>query len=367
MCKQGENIRKRKNGQGEARSKENSEKYIAVCGSFCKEVKKMCGRDIADQRPSAAFTRQTFQQAQQLWSNERCAYLKPATVRRYEYLLQRHILPELGGMPLSRITASVINAFLSRKIKSGRIDGTGGLSPTYAGNILQVINAILTYASEEKLCPPMQIHIKKPSATSKQIQLLSQTQAKRLISTIGTDPDATEIGILIALYAGLRIGEICALSWEDVDLENKVITVRHTVSRISATERSGQKSMLVLDSPKTASSLRTIPMCSSLHRILMRYKSHALSTFVVSTDDRFVSPRTYEYRFHRVLKKCQLPNIHFHALRHTFATRCVEQSVDIKSLSEILGHASEVITLRTYIHSSMELKRLQLEKLSSCF
>lgn len=367
MRKRGENIRNRKDGRREARCKEDSEKIFSIYGSSYKQVNEKRSWDMVVQRPFAAFNRQTFRQAQQLWSAERCAHLKPATVRRYEYLLQRHILPELGEMPLSRITAPVINLFLSQKIKSGRIDGTGGLSPAYARNILQVINAILTYAAEEKLCPPMESHIKKPSATSKQIPLLSQTQAQKLISTISTDPDATEIGILIALYAGLRIGEICALSWEDVDLENRVITVRHTVSRISASARSGQKSMLVLDSPKTASSLRTIPMCSSLHRILMRYKSHALSAFVVSTGDRFVSPRTYEYRFHRVLKKCQLPNIHFHALRHTFATRCVEQSVDIKSLSEILGHASETITLRTYIHSSMELKRLQLEKLSSCF
>ena len=178
------------------------------------------------------------------------------------------------------------------------------------------------------------------------------------------DIDETKLGVYMSLYTGMRIGEICALSWEDVDLQNRVIYVRHTVVRIRTEEDGKVITKQIIDRPKTNASLRCIPICSSLLNVLGSYAEHSRSEYVVSNNPQFVLPRTYEYRYSRLLKLSNIPHINYHALRHTFATRCIESGVDVKSLSEILGHANVSITLNTYVHSSIELKREQLEKLA---
>ena len=178
-----------------------------------------------------------------------------------------------------------------------------------------------------------------------------------------SDLSPTNIGILISLYTGLRIGEICALCWNDIDLNARTIYVRHTVSRVRSTSEEC-KTELILDEPKTASSKRIIPIPSPLFSVLLDYSKEATSAFVVSNSESFVSPRTYDARFHKLLRDCQIKGLSYHGLRHTFATRCIEAGVDVKSLSEILGHANVSITLNTYVHSSLEMKKSQLEKLT---
>ena len=179
------------------------------------------------------------------------------------------------------------------------------------------------------------------------------------------DMDETKLGVYISLYTGLRIGEICALSWEDIDLSNGLLYVRHTLSRVLCEENGKRRTVLIIDQPKTQSSLRKIPINSDLLRILNEMYPKAESRYVVSNQASFVSPRTYEYRYCKILQESGIHHINYHALRHTFATRCIEVGVDIKSLSEILGHSNVSITLNTYVHSSMDLKRSQLEKLTA--
>lgn len=198
----------------------------------------------------------------------------------------------------------------------------------------------------------------------KELPVLSSQQQLVLESLLQTDTDETKLGILISLYAGLRIGEICALTWNDIDLNNKVIYVRNTVVRVKSAAGDSAKTHLIIDTPKTAASLRCIPICSTLLSALTSCAARATSQYVVSYTSNFVSPRTYDYRFKKLLDACQIPRINYHALRHTFATRCIEAGVDVKSLSEILGHGDESITLNTYVHSSMDLKRIQLEKIT---
>lgn len=175
--------------------------------------------------------------------------------------------------------------------------------------------------------------------------------------------DCTALGMLISLHTGLRIGEVCALKWSDVDIERKILTVRQTVARVKANSNDNCKSKLILDAPKTKNSLREIPINSFLLPLLVKKKSESVSDFVISEQKTFVSPRTFEYRYHKTLERFDIEQVNYHSLRHTFATRCIERGVDCKSLSEILGHANVNITLNTYVHSSMELKRIQIEKL----
>lgn len=373
MPKKGENIRKRKDGRWEARYKrglgtDGRPVYASVYGKTYREARERkqlaLSNQLSNDRHDPILR---FQDIQELWWAQNSVHLKASTKRKYAYLLQSHILPELGSLKLTHITAPYINQLLATKIQSGRLDHGGGLSPSYVRSMMLIIRSIMSFAAAEKYCAPLSSNINKPALAIREITLLTTQQRIQLESVISTNPSATEIGILIALYTGLRIGEICALSWDDIDFENKLVTVRHTVSRIDAAKESGTKSQWVLSSPKTVSSFRIIPICSDLFTLLWDYRKHSHSPFVVSTAQTFVSPRTYEYRFQAILKKIGIPRITFHTLRHNFATRCVEKSVDVKSLSEILGHSSEMVTLRTYVHSSLECKREQLEKINHIF
>lgn len=372
MSKRGENKGKRKDSRWEAGFKKRADCsgmpiYMSAYGKTYKAAKEKKNNTLSIRESIPQNASVSFGDVQQLWATQNSIHLKASTQRKYKQLLNSHILPEFGNMRIDQISASIINTFLAKKMKAGRLDGCGGLSAAYVRSLMLVINSIMLFAASEKYCPPLSSNIIKPAVTAKEVSILSSQQREKLESAICKNPSPTEIGIYIALYTGLRIGEICALSWNDIDLENGIITVRHTVSRINASEDMAQKSVWILDSPKTPSSLRIIPICSKLDELLKVYKKNATSRFVVSTTDTFVSPRTFEYRFHASLKKHHIQDIHFHALRHTFATRCVEKAVDVKSLSEILGHTSETITLKTYVHSSLELKRVQLEKISCSF
>lgn len=149
-----------------------------------------------------------------------------------------------------------------------------------------------------------------------------------------------------------------------MDLENNILHIRHTVARVQNKEKGDFSTVWILDTPKTESSRRDIPIVSYLRPYLIQGKEKALSEFVVSTKETFLSPRTYEFRYKKVLEKCEISPINYHALRHTFATRCAEAQIDAKTISELLGHASVGITLNTYVHSCMSLKRKQLEKLA---
>lgn len=364
MPRRGENIRKRKDGRWEARYKKGTDKnskpiYGSVYGKTYREVKEKRVKLLQEgEQQSPKKKDMLFGETAELWLAGNRLRLKGATLYRYHYLIHGHILPTLGNKRLSDITGPVINAFLADKQSNGRLDGKGGLSGAYVRSIMLVISAVIQFAVDERLCPPLQSQICKPSLVRRELPILEDADRQRLESVLLADTDSTKLGVLISLYTGLRIGEICALTWDDIDLDKNVIYVRHTVARVRCPE-SGT-SRLVIDRPKTLSSLRCIPICSRLRTVLV---GQARSGFVVSDAEDFLNPRTLEYRYHRLLGTSGVPQVNYHALRHTFATRCIASGVDVKSLSEILGHSNVSTTLGTYVHSSMEQKRTQLEKL----
>ena len=370
MPRRGENIRKRKDGRWEARfPKGKNEKgktiYGAVYGYTYKEAKEKRRQTLVNPPvPLQNCYDNTFGTLLTLWIADNKVRLKASTVYRYQYLIDTHIQPELGSKPVESITSAVINSFLASKLQSGRVDGSGGLSAAYVRSITLVINSALRFGMDQGLCSVAGLKINKPTIAPKELPVLSASQQSVLESLLQTDTDETKLGVLLSLYTGLRIGEICALTWNDIDLKNKVIYVRNTVVRIKSPVGGSSKTQLSIDIPKTAASLRCIPICSTLLPVLSSCATKATSQYVVSSSATFVSPRTYDYRFKKLLDACQIPHINYHALRHTFATRCIEAGVDVKSLSEILGHGDVSITLNTYVHSSMDLKRTQLEKIA---
>lgn len=308
----------------------------------------------------------TFEEILNLWLKDNLVRLKGGTISKYRYLIDKHILPELGEMRMSFLTSTVINSFLTEKLNGGRLDFCGGLSVSYVRSIMLIINSAHKFAVNSGVCLPLKTPIHKPASKRKEPIVLSREEQRKLEHYLFLGTNQTKIGVLLSLHTGLRIGEICALSWKDIDLTNQIIHVRHTVSRIIDDDsKSGRKTRLIIDSPKTKASVRDIPITSALLPFLKSAKTAFKNEYVVSDAASFLSPRTYEYRYNRLLKECGISHVNYHALRHTFATRCIEAGVDPKSLSELLGHANVGITLNTYVHSSMELKRQQLEKLSN--
>lgn len=370
MSKRGENIRKRKDGRWEGRYKigvlpSGQTQYRSVYAKTYTEVKtKLLSLRGTEQQPKETRKELRFSELTKLWFSSNAIRFKGATENKYHVVLEKHILPEMGGLRLSQISSALINEFLDKKLNNGRLDGKGSLSASYVSTMRIIIGSILKYGVAEELCSPLKTPIHKPTKIKKEISVLSDEVCAVLEKNLISNLDQEAIGILLSLHTGMRIGEICALQWEDFDLEQGIVKVRHTIARIKADKSEKCKSKLILDTPKTKSSLRQIPINSFLLPLIIKFKETSNSKFVISNTKTFVSPRTFEYRFHRKFESYNIEKVNFHTLRHTFATRCISHGVDEKSLSEMLGHADVGVTLNIYVHSTIDMKRIQIEKIA---
>lgn len=371
MPKKGEHIYKRKDGRWEGRYRKGTDKngkavYRSVYGKSYSDVRKKLSvcKESRELIEPAIRKAPLFRDAVSLWQKTNINRFKGATEMKYDNLIDKHILPVLGSYKLIEINAFLLADFMNNKLQNGRIDRKGGLSPSYVRTIMLIVFEIIDFAVGEDMCPPIKTKIRKPTIQKNEPDVLDVSSQARLEKHLILKPEETNIGILISLNTGLRIGEICALKWTDIDFKRAILHVRSTVTRVKSTDGS-KHTKLIIDRPKTKSSVRDIPISGTLMQILILLYENRKSEYVISEKAGFVSPRTFEYRFHKVLNECQMPPINYHALRHTFATRCVELGVDVKTLSEILGHSNVSITLNTYVHSSMERKREQLEKLAN--
>lgn len=373
MSKRGDNIRKRKDGRWEGRYKKGRAAdgkilYGSVYGKTYREVReKMSEISKYPQKMILPKGREkTFGEILNLWMANNRIRLKGGTINKYQNLIDAHIMPELGLTKITELDATKINCFLDKKLTNGKLDGTGGLAPSYVRSIMLIINAAMRYAVTEQFCLPLKTPVCKPSIPKEELTILSLGEQQKLEKALLQEFSLTCAGILISLHTGLRIGEICALSWDDVDLQTMVIHVRHTIARVkNETGSSSNSTRLILDTPKTKASTRDVPISTLLLPVILKLRTISSQGFVLTGSNTFLKPRTFEYRYHKELERCNIGSINFHALRHTFATRCVEVGVDVKSLSEMLGHANVSITLNTYVHSSLEMKRNQLEKLTT--
>lgn len=366
MARKGENIHKRKDGRWEARiriTKLNGKtSYHSIYGKTYSEVKEKKEYYLKNRNQIAAsFKKITFGEVLEMWLEHRFFHQKESTRLKYQNIINTHIKPVFGTIDINAIDEVFINRFLADKKEFGRIGKKGELSNSYIKTMAIIIDSVLSYAAEKDYRPPLKSKIQKPQIDKKEISVLPVETQKQLESALCHDDSKTALGILIALNTGLRIGEICALKWENVDLQNKIIRVKNSVVRVSDTGYGSQKTKYIVAEPKTKTSIRDIPITTKLYPILLNAKEKKV--YVISDTNEFVCPRTFEYRFHRILEEYSIPDTNFHTLRHTFATRCVEKNVDTKSLSEILGHSNVSITLNYYVHPSFELKRNQLEKM----
>lgn len=265
---------------------------------------------------------------------------------------------------MDKITYDFIESHCNFLLVSGG-NHEKGLSAKTVTDILSVIRSILKFAIKKGMyvsCDGSAIQIKQ---AAKPMRVLSKAEQDQLCKHLLAEPKPCNVGVLVCLFTGLRVGEICALRWEDISFSDQTIFVHHTLQRVQDKSGSNTKTMIVVTTPKSACSIRTIPMPDELCAILASYQKSSIGYLLTNDDRRFVEPRTMQNRFKKVLKESGIESANFHAIRHTFATRCIELGFDVKSLSEILGHATVNITMNRYVHPTLELKKENMKKLSS--
>ncbi|MDO5346126.1 MAG: tyrosine-type recombinase/integrase [Lachnospiraceae bacterium] len=293
--------------------------------------------------------------------------VKESTYAKYRYNLDNHILPQLGTLQITELNSALINMYIQHLKEGGRSDGRGGLSAKYVRDLYTILRGIIHYAELEYNFPNAAKNCRMPPKEETKNRILSKGEQKKLESFVKADiKDRKKFGILLGLYTGLRLGEICALQWRDIDLQEGLINVSRTIQRIQNPNREETpRTLLIISSPKSRSSVRSIPLPSFLQRNIKELECPEKDTayFLTNQPDQVIEPRNYQYHFKRYMKELDMEQVHFHTLRHTFATRGIESGMDMKSLSEILGHTDINITMNTYVHSSLEEKRRQIEKI----
>ena len=371
MPKKGENIYKRKDGRWEGRYikgylADGKAKYAYVYGKTYSEVKqKLIDDRIALTQGKETRRCQTkYRDILHDWLAMSRMRIKESTYSRYVHLSETHILPRLGGLTLDQLTTQTIERHISFLLSEGRVDGSGGLAPKTASDILTIIKGSIDYAR----CSGYQINcyldrltIKKPQID---MRVLSAEEQQKLLAGLLYATDLPKLGVLLCLYTGMRIGEVCALRWENIDFSEGVLSVRETLQRIQDTDDNNcRKTKIVITEPKSKNSIRVIPLPVSLTDIVCQFKSAPKAYLLTGRTDKFMEPRTLQYRFEKYISESGLCNVNYHALRHTFATRCIELGFDVKTLSEILGHTNVNITLNRYVHSSIDTKRANMQRI----
>ncbi len=294
------------------------------------------------------------------WLENKKMTVKPSTYNNYKRLLNDHIFADIGDKKYTALDKQYINDYILSLMDSGRKDGKGGLSVSMTRDIIKALRAIAKFAQLEyglkNICDGITVpKIKKPEAKT-----LSDGERRKLEKYLLSNQNLTNICIMLCLYTGLRIGELCGLQWKDIDFRRGCLTVCKTVQRISL---GNGKTVISIDTPKTDSSVRVVYIPLFIIEMLKKFRQKP-DIFVLSNRIKPTEPRTLQHKFKRILNNCKIGDISFHALRHTYATMCVEKQFDIKTLSELLGHSDVKITLNTYVHSSEKLKRKYVKRLA---
>lgn len=366
MPKKGKNIYKRKDGRWEGRFiKSHSDgkcKYGYVFGKSYEEAEEKLEATLLKIRDKKAFS-DTFKLIAVEWLEAQKPMLKASSISKYRNTLNAYLLPQFGDQKISDISRNDVSVFSKGLLVSGGSKAKG-LAPKTVNSVLSVLRNIFDYAEREKVIATADIKDISVKQPQKPMRILSIDEQQRLSRYLQENLSACFLGILLCLYTGLRIGEICALKWKDICISEQYLFVRQTMQRIQVEGLEKKKTKVVIQSPKSDCSIRKIPIPDEIMQLLIPFKEKDEAFLLTGMVHNFIEPRNLENHFKAAAQKCGIEDINFHALRHTFATRCVEFGFDIKSLSEILGHASVNITLNRYVHPSMELKQKNMNKLS---
>ncbi len=350
MARRGENIYKRKDGRWEGRYKsgykENGQaKYRSVYGHTYAEVKQKLALLKVTAPAITNSCHMTVKELFDEWLSAIKLRVKPSTYANYLLKVEKHILPAFGGLRYDALTVQMLNHYIEDKLSSG-------LSAKYVSDIIIVFKSMSKYSAKIYGFCNILADVSLPKVHRKELPLLSPSQQRKLCNYLLHNLNPTTLCVLLSLYTGLRVGEVCGLMWGDIDFDKGIFTVRRTVQRI---RNSTHGTRLIADTPKSRSSKRSIPIPTFIMKLLRDSRSNN-DYYILPSTDHIIEPRTLQRRFKSILKKVDLPSVSYHSLRHAFATNCIQAGFDVKTLSEILGHASVETTLNRYVHTSMERK-----------
>lgn len=295
-----------------------------------------------------------FEQICEEWLSYKKPRIKESTYSNYKFTIDRFLKVKFKGKTLEFFINYNFNQYIEQLQER--------LANKTTRKIGVILKSILRYA-ERKYDFDFKLDlITLPLIDPKEISIFNEKERLKLEKYLSKSQDIKELGIYISLYVGLRIGEVCALKWSDIDFENKLINITHTLQRVYVDK---DDTKVVITNPKTKQSLRKIPIARDLLTKLKEMKKYYENDDYILTgkSDRFVEPIGYRYTYKKVLRECRLQYKNYHCLRHTFATRCIRVGMDVKSLSEILGHSNISVTLSRYVHSSYEIKKKFIDKL----
>ena len=370
MSRKGENIYKRKDGRWEGRylkhTPDGKTRYGYVYAATYRDARARLLQAAAlweSHPPRSRDDAILLSAAAERWEKSIAQQVKDSTFVKYHSIINKHLIPALGKVSVEDMTHELIESMALKLMREGGRDHTP-LSARTVSDVLCVLRSILRFARRSGAiipCDGSSVRIRRPAVD---IRVLTRHEQEVLCDYLYGDLCPRNVGILLSLFAGLRVGEICALRWEDISLADRLIHVRHTMQRIQSLEPVGPRTKVVITTPKSATSARTIPLPEDLARVLASMPGPHRGFFLTGREDAWAEPRIMQYHFHRALERCCLPDANYHALRHTFATRCVELGFDVKSLSELLGHSTVSMTMDRYVHPSMEHKRAHMQRLS---
>lgn len=301
------------------------------------------------------------------WLIEKKDYIKESTYANYSNNIFNHIIPKLGNYHLNQINHKIIQDFLLELSKNGRKDNTGGLSEKTIKDITIIVKGSIKKAINENKIKYIELSFNYPKDNKdKNIYILTKHEQNKITNYVLNNCNSKNIGLLISLYSGIRIGELCALQWKDVDFKNNKLTISKTIQRIYIKDKDNNISKIIVSTPKTKNANREIPINKDFLEILKKLKSEK-DNYILSNTSKYVEPRTYRKYFNKVLRELKIKQFNFHSLRHTFATNCISLGCDYKTVSELLGHANVNITLNLYVHPRYSQKKKCIDLISKIF
>jgi len=367
MPRRGENIRKRTDGRWEARLIDSrTGRYKYFYGTSYSEVKQKRYEYAAHINTVAAEKGVYMSEVLEIWLAEHNISAKQSTISNYKNIIELYLLPLFGSLDLKSVGIAEINRILSEWLK-----GAGAnLSTKYCHDIIMVLRSALSFAEIKFNISINTKEIMSVPSRSNEITVLSEYEQRRLVAHLMPENDPISLGVILCLYTGMRLGEICALRWSDIHLGEGYISITKTLYRTKNIKNitvNGKipKTIIVIGSPKTESSVRKIPISDFVEKLLIRHDKCCGEHYFLTNSSKYIEPRLYELYFKKILNDAGIEQTKFHTLRHTFATNCVNVGCDVKSLSEILGHSSVRITLDRYVHPSIQVKKAQLNKLEA--
>lgn len=301
------------------------------------------------------------------WLLEKKDYIKESTYANYSNNIFNHIIPKLGNYYLNELNHKVIQDFLLELSKNGRKDNNGGLAEKTIKDITIIIKGSIKKGINEDKIKHIELTFNYPKDNKEnKLYVLTKREQNKITNYVLKNINSRNIGLLVSLYSGIRIGELCALKWEDVDFKKNCLTINKTIQRVYIKDKNKNISKVIITTPKTKNANREIPINKDFLEILKKVKSDK-KHYILTGNEKYIEPRTYRKYFNKVLDELKIKHFNFHSLRHTFATNCISLGVDYKTVSELLGHANVNITLNLYVHPRYSQKKKCIDLVCKVF